>query len=122
MAAIPGGVDDGDRVRLQLLLDLPGKNNKNMSATTARDSVQELIASTCCDTKIRRSKKNQRGVARSTLASSNCMAGDSADPAGPGTDAQTENPPALGLQERRGGDQAVNLVVEEDGEERARAP
>lgn len=58
------------------------------------------------------------------LASSNCMAGDSADSAdpGPGADAQTENPLALGLQERREGGQAVNLVVEEDGEERARAP
>ena len=39
-------------------------------------------------------------------------------PAGPGADAQAENPPVRVLPERGGGDQVVNLADEEDEEDR----
>ena len=57
------------------------------------------------------------------LVSRDCVMGDSVGRPGPGADAQAENPLALVLQERWGGDQVVNLTEEEeeDREERARA-
>lgn len=41
-------------------------------------------------------------------------------PAGPGADAQAENPPVRVLPERGGGDQVVNLAEEEEEEEEDR--
>jgi hypothetical protein len=62
------------------------------------------------------------GVARSTLVSIDWAMGDSVGPAGPGAEAQAENPLARVLPERGGGDQVVNLAEEEeDREDRATA-
>jgi hypothetical protein len=56
------------------------------------------------------------------LVSIDWAMGDSVGPAGPGADAQAENPLARVLPERGGGDQVVNLAEEEeDREERATA-
>lgn len=117
MAAVARCVDDGDRVRLQLLLDLPRTNNNNNKKKRKRE---HHIASTRCAAKIRSKKRHEEEV-EDTLVSSACMAGESVDPAGPGADAQAANPLLLAPPEGGGGDQAANLVVVVVVEERATA-
>lgn len=120
MAAIPRGVHNRDCVRLQLLLDLPW-NHRNRNESVSRHGKRQRRNSypgIWIELQKIRIKKLNRGGKGGTLASSAFVAADSADPAGPGADAQAANPLVLGLLEWREGDQVVVGQVE-GWEERA---
>ena len=100
VAAVPGGIDDRDRVGFQLLLDLP-RNNRNKARSQRRTTACARSSSHLWNLqqKLRSGKLNPRGrVAKEgTLASSALVEGDSA---GPGAEAQAANPLVLRLLER----------------------
>ena len=97
VAAVPGGIDDRDRVGFQLLLDLP-RNNINKARSQWRTIACARSSSHLrnLQQKLRSGKLNPRGKA-GTLASSALVEGDSA---GPGAEAQAANPLVLRLLER----------------------
>jgi hypothetical protein len=117
MAAISRGIHNRDCVRLQLLLDLPRNHRNRNESVSLHGKRQRRNAYPSIWTKIRIRKLNQGGK-QGTLASSAFVARESADPAGPGAEAQAANPLILRLLEWGEEDQVVVGRVE-GWEERA---